>query len=148
MLPFLNKYNLVNPFKRDNENIKVFKNAVKELLSESKDTKSIGYKLSHCDELTEQQKIDDMVAIMVGGAETTSHSLMSCLYFLKKYPENYKRLRKELEDNGFGQEFEKNFTLDKVQDLNFLNSFIKEALRMDSVLSDTFDYMPLDDIEI
>mmetsp|Transcript_1588 Transcript_1588/g.1745 ORF Transcript_1588/g.1745 Transcript_1588/m.1745 type:complete len:209 (-) Transcript_1588:31-657(-) len=87
---------------------------------------------------------------MVGGAETTSHSLMSCIFFLKKYPQCYQKLKKELNENGFikGKQFKDNFNLGKIHELNYLACFIKEALRVDSVLSDTFDYVPLDDIQI
>jgi len=59
---------------------------------------------------------------MIGGSETTSHSLLSCLFFLNKHPETLIRLRKELQDNGFvlGKGLKEKFTIDNIQNLTYL----------------------------
>ena len=150
MLPFLNEYRIVNPYKRDHKNMLKFKEAVRELIKESKDTNSVGYKLAKFDAISEQEGLDDVCGSMVAGAETTAHSLVSCLYFLNKHPKILKKLRDELEENCFvkGEDLKSKFTIDNIQNLTYLTWVIKETLRVDSVVSDTFDYEALEDISI
>lgn len=108
MFTFIKDNALVNPFKRDKKNGDVFKKAISEIVTNSLQ-KRVASKIYDDEICTEQQKIDDICGLMLAGSETTSHSLVSCLYFLNKYPETLKKLRKELSDHGFtkGENFEK-----------------------------------------
>lgn len=76
IFPFLNDYNLVNPFKRNSKNLATFKECLKESLDESKDPNSIWNK--------GMSIVDDLILLMLAGSDTSSHTLTSVLYYLKK----------------------------------------------------------------
>uniref|UniRef100_A0A7S3KQG3 Cytochrome P450 n=1 Tax=Euplotes crassus TaxID=5936 RepID=A0A7S3KQG3_EUPCR len=99
---------------------------------------------------TEEEKLDDLIGIMLAGTETTAHSLVSCLYFLNKYPEALKKLREELKSEGFTKtdDFINQCTVEKFQSCTYLNSVVKETLRRDTAVSETFDYVSSSDIKI
>lgn len=87
---------------------------------------------------------------MVGGTDTTAHSMTSAMYYLKKYPEVLQKLRKEMSDNGFskGANLEEIFTMEKIQSLEYLGYVIKEALRIDSPTIEGFDYQAYEDVVV
>ena len=88
--------------------------------------------------------------MMVAGTETTAHSLVSCLFFLKKYPDTLQKLRKELSEEGFvkGDKFVDSCTIDKLQKCTYLNCCVTENFRIDSVVGDSSEYEPSEDIKI
>jgi len=143
-------YKLVNPYRRDHNNLQVFKRAIKNIVQTSSDTGSVGRKFFDLPELTERQKIDDLVGIMIAGSETTSHTLVSCLYFMSRHPETLQKLREELNREGLskGEAFVENCTLETLQNCTYLSCVVKETLRLDSAVADTFDYEPSRDITI
>jgi len=55
LLPFVNSYGILNPFKRNNENLKHFKKGINQILEESKDKNSVGYKIANYEECTKQE---------------------------------------------------------------------------------------------
>ena len=75
-----------------------------------------------------------MIAFLVGGTESTAHTLTSILYFLKKNPEKYDVLMKELSQYGFKRfnESLESFEKENLHEVNYLNYTIREALRMDA----------------
>mmetsp|Transcript_9307 Transcript_9307/g.8978 ORF Transcript_9307/g.8978 Transcript_9307/m.8978 type:complete len:151 (+) Transcript_9307:560-1012(+) len=68
---------LVNPFKRDIRNKDVFKNAILDIVKNSKEQKT-AYQIFNDPIANEATKLDEVCAILVAGSETTSHSLVSC----------------------------------------------------------------------
>mmetsp|Transcript_24556 Transcript_24556/g.27225 ORF Transcript_24556/g.27225 Transcript_24556/m.27225 type:complete len:290 (+) Transcript_24556:151-1020(+) len=150
MLPFLNDYNLVNPYKSYSKNLQEFKSGVAEMMKESKDPESVNFKLTNYDECSFKENLDDLCLYMFAGTETSAHTLTSFFYFLKKNPEVHKKLLEEFKENGLekGKDFSSNVTLENIQNLNYLNCCVKEVLRIDSPAIDTFNYMALDDIKI
>jgi cytochrome P450 len=96
------KYDLIEPFKRNTKNTKTLIDTLRKFISDSKDKDSIAkIMFESLDYLTEDQIFNDMVAALIGGAETAAHSLVSCLFFLQKYPHVHERLQLELRENGF-----------------------------------------------
>nr|AOQ25839.1 CYP5681A1 protein [Moneuplotes crassus] len=149
MFKFLKRRGLVNPFKRDAKNAAEFKRAILELVKNSKEQKAAHHMFS--DPLSnEVQKLDEVCGVMLAGPETTSHSLVSCLYFLNKNPETLKKLREELNANGFkkGKSFYEICTMEKIQSMTYLTCCVKEAFRCDIVAPRSFSYAALEDIEI
>ncbi|CAI2365091.1 unnamed protein product [Moneuplotes crassus] len=132
----------LNPYKRDKKNLDTFKGAIRSIVSTSKETNSIGNKLYGFSDTTEEEKICDLLVIMVGGSETSSHSLVSCLYFLKKHPETLVKLRKELEKEGLVKDSDlSTWKREKLQDCTYLSCFIKEVMRVDPTVIETFIYV-------
>ena len=87
---------------------------------------------------------------MFAGMETSSHSMTSALYFLHKNPDKLAILLKELEDAGL-KRFEKHndlYTLEKMQELNYLNYVVKEALRLDGPAFDSLNHCTYEDVRI
>ena len=57
ILPFINTYSLIQPYKRNHLNLKSFKSGLNELIRTSKDTNSVRHKISKCDKLSAEQKL-------------------------------------------------------------------------------------------
>eukprot|EP00343_Euplotes_focardii_P012486 CAMPEP_0205833814 /NCGR_PEP_ID=MMETSP0206-20130828/50298_1 /ASSEMBLY_ACC=CAM_ASM_000279 /TAXON_ID=36767 /ORGANISM="Euplotes focardii, Strain TN1" /LENGTH=208 /DNA_ID=CAMNT_0053140523 /DNA_START=553 /DNA_END=1179 /DNA_ORIENTATION=+ len=123
LVPTLAKYNLINPFKRNNRNYKCLKKTIIDIADKSKDTNSVANKLRECEGLTDDEKVDDLILLIMAGHDTTAHSIVSCLYFVSKSPEFYEQLREELESNELRSKatFKDNLNLDSLQDLNYLS---------------------------
>mmetsp|Transcript_28546 Transcript_28546/g.32629 ORF Transcript_28546/g.32629 Transcript_28546/m.32629 type:complete len:422 (+) Transcript_28546:174-1439(+) len=161
ILPFLNDYRLVNPFKRNAVNTTTIVDCLKEAVNTSKDNESVckallgdSEKLSK-DGVTYDEIIDDLIVFMIAGSDTSSHATTSLLYFLKKSdacgnPHIHKKVMAELADHGFlqGADNKHLFTKESIQELNYLNYFIKEGLRYDNPTFDTFGYRTYQDVEI
>lgn len=101
----------------------------------------------------DEEKLHDLLTMMIAGSDTTSHSLVSCLYYLQKYPKVCERLIKELSGQGlYGVEdikvFEEKLDVDVLNQLTYLNNVIKETFRIDTAASDANDYLVKEDIKI
>ena len=147
---YISDYNLVNPFKRDYENMKMFQNGMKELYKQSKDPSSVSSLIMKNKEFQESEKRSDLNAFVFAGAETSSHGIVSTLFFLKKYPKTLQKLRDELKANGIDEAYIRDgkLKLDDLQSLDYLNCCVKESLRFDSPAPDAFPYAPVVDVEI
>mmetsp|Transcript_10787 Transcript_10787/g.9508 ORF Transcript_10787/g.9508 Transcript_10787/m.9508 type:complete len:143 (-) Transcript_10787:503-931(-) len=123
MIPILNKYNLINPYKDYMTNLKSFKSGLAELMRGCKDPETLNYKLSNNSGYSFEENLDDLALAMFAGTETTAHAMTSFFYYLKKNPEVYKKLQKELTDNGFmkGDKFKEHVNLENIQNLSYLN---------------------------
>jgi len=144
------------------KNLQAFRCHLRDIISTSKDTEkvrvslgfncktSVGTKFYTCTDFTEDQRIDDLMGIMAGGTETTAHSLLSCLYYLKKYPNTLQKLKEELHKEGFRKDvdYEKQYTVENIQNCSYLNCIVKETFRRDASVPDTFDYCSIEDTEI
>lgn len=141
-LPFLRNYALIEPFKRDARNWSTIKKRLIEVVGECKDQDSI-----HIKGMT---NIEDIFAFLYAGSATPANAVISCLYFLKKHPHIERRLMKELAEAGITEESDANdpALYDKLQEIDYLNYFIKETLRYDCSVIDTFEYVPSEDVKI
>ncbi|CAI2386469.1 unnamed protein product [Moneuplotes crassus] len=150
MFPILSKYKFINPYKRDYKNLQTFEKAIHHIMTTSKDTSSVGSKFFANKECTDEEKVGDIILILVGGAETTAHAIVSSLYLLQKNPEALQKLKDELTNNGLtrNEDFEKNCTLENIQNCTYLNCVIKETLRRENPASVTFEYKVKQDIQI
>ena len=148
--PFLNQYNLVNPFRRNQRNFMTFRKALLEAIESSKDKNSICQQVFADKTIDKEIIFEDLFGFMFAGTETSSHSMTSALYYLYKNPDKLAILLKELEDAGL-KRFEKHddlYTLDKLQELNYLHYVVKEALRLDGPAFVSLDHYTYDDVTI
>ena len=147
--PSLNKYDLINPFKRNIKNIKIFWEVLKDLMSKCKDKDSIYCQLMADEETTESDAFEDIITFLIGGTETSSHSITSTLYYLYKNPAKKEILIKEFEENGFGKGHSgEKYTIDNIHKMDYLNFVVKESLRMDSPGPEALQYQAVQDVMI
>ncbi|CAI2364476.1 unnamed protein product [Moneuplotes crassus] len=142
--------NIVNPFKRDHENYLTFMEGIKELYRNCKDETSICKQILKNQKLTESEKIFDLNTFIFAGAETSSHGIVSTLFFMKKYPESFEKLRKEIQDAGISKEtlFSEGLTREKIEELDYLTCVVKEGLRIDGPGAESFVYAASQDVEL
>lgn len=82
LLPFLNKYKLVNPFKRNHENNKMLKKNLREAINFSKDENSVLFNLREIMKHDPEQMLDDLLCFALAGVDTSTHSFATVLYQL------------------------------------------------------------------
>jgi cytochrome P450 len=150
LAPFLSKYNLINPFKRDHHNLNQFKAYIKEMISKTDDENSICRRILAKSKIDKNDLVGDFVGFIFAGAETASHCLTVALYHLKKYPEVLEKLMKHLADNGFNkyEDNYNNYTLEKISDLDYLTYVIKESLRIDGPAIQSLSYQCYEDVTV
>ena len=149
-LPFLNTYNLVNPYKRDDDNLKRCRVALEEVLAETKDEKSIYHQIKNIEWYDTETLFAELTAFTVAAFESSAQSTTAILYLLKKNPEKLVKVREELKSLGIekGTDFYKVMTMDKVQELEYMGNVIKETWRMDTPFTETFPYCAYEDIDL
>jgi len=93
----------------------------------------------------------DMIVFYFAGHDTSSHSISSIIFYVRKHPEVYKKCMKDIQNN-FGDidpsDLEKEITPQKLDSLEYLNYVIKETLRYDNPASISLGYKAIDDVTI
>lgn len=148
--PFLSKYNLVNPFRRDHHNLNRFKEYIGGMIDEITDENSICHRIQTKSKIPKYDLIQDFVGFIFAGAETASHCLTVALYYLKKEPRVMEKLMKELDSKGF-KKYEDNielYTLEKIAELDYLTYVIKESLRIDGPAIQSLSYKCYEDVTV
>lgn len=150
LFPFLSHYNLIEPFKRNKTNLDIFHAWLKEIIAASNDKNAIIYQMKSNDQLTPYTIFNDIIGLMMASIETTSHSLTSAMYYLKKYPQTLVTLQEELLDNGYHKYSDNKgmFDRDKILEMEYLNCVVKEALRVDGPATQSLYYHTLEDVTI
>ena len=96
IFPFLSRYNLVNPFKRNRLNKISLKNSLRSFLTRSTDTTSVYMQVNSSGRFNSEDVLLDMLGLLFAGFDTSSYGLSSLLYNLKKYPSAMEKLKSEL----------------------------------------------------
>ena len=150
LIPPLNDYNLCASWKRNNKNFIVFKDSLRKMVANSKDQHSVWAKMSQLNEFTPEEVYYDLVLLMLGGSETSSHLLVTIFYNLKKFPKAAEELKKEFDNNGLkkGDDLKSKISIENIQNLDYLAMTIKEALRVDPPIPTSFYYQAKEDIKI
>jgi len=148
--PFIIEYNLIEPFKTNAKNIRELRGILKEFLKNSKDKESVYNKLINEYGIEEHLALDDIISLLLAGHDTTSHAIVSAVYFLKKYPEISKKLKTSLKDSGFSKDsdFENEGTKEILNNLDYLSFVAKETLRIDPPAFASITYTPSEEISI
>ncbi|CAI2365373.1 unnamed protein product [Moneuplotes crassus] len=150
LLPIISDLNLIDPFKTNQRNFQIYRKALNEMLAQSKDNESIWAQLKNKDDYDQDKIRCDLQMYVFAGAESISHNIVSALYFLKKFPDSYAKLKKELNDHGIhkGADFNKVLTIDKLDELEYLSCVVKEALRFDPPFPQGYFYTAKEDITL
>jgi len=150
IFPPLNDYNLLGQWSRNGKNFTVFKNAVKKMIADSKDQNSVWAKMRELNEFTNDEIFYDLILLILGGSETSSHILTTIFYNLAKSPEVKNKLNEEFAESGLrdNTDLKSKIILDNIQNFDYLALVIKEALRMDPPVPTSFYYCAKEDITI
>lgn len=151
IFPFLNDYNLCQPFTRIMKNVRELERGLKEFLSKTTDETSYYSKVKAMNMFTEKELIADLLILLFAGVDTTAHAAVSNLYFAAKNPECAKKCRQSYEDNGIikkGILQRDMLKIDKLDECDYPEFFIKESFRLDHTAPETVAYKTLDDVEI
>ena len=101
-------------------------------------------------ESTPEEAMNDIMGLLFAGLDTTSHALVSCIYFIKKNPQNYSKLIEEIGKAGITKDMDYSLqeSKDKIHSCDYLNFVVKEVLRIDPPGQFTLNYEVLEDSEI
>ena len=148
-LPFLNSYDLVNPFRRNKKNKKIFLDFFEEIVNSTTDKESVMYQASHLEQYDLEIIIHDLIAVFKASAETSSHTITSALYYLKKNPEVFEKLKAEIESHfkKFPEDADA-YLKHNFLKLDYLNNVVKETLRIDPPILQSLKYRASEDISI
>ena len=142
LFPFLNDYNLVNPYKRIVENMKAGTDKLREFLKTSTDNESYYAQIKGMNKFTEDEIIGDLMILLFAGTDTTSHTAMSLMYYIGKYPHLRQRLKEEYEREGIitkeGLQRSK-LTIQDLEECDYAEYFIKEAFRLNHTISVAYE---------
>ena len=148
--PFLNSYNIGEPYKTNLENINTFWNYIRNFLENTKDENSAFMRLRKLGYLEDRAIFDDLIGFLLAGFETSSRAVTSTMYHAKKYPDKLRKLIDSLEANGIMQyqDNKNTITKEKIQEIDYLNYFVREALRIDGPSISGLPYEAKEDITI
>jgi len=146
LLPFVDKNNLFGLWKRNHVNDIQFKTRLTEIVEKSKDENSLWSQMKALNHYSSEDIFSDLIILLLGGTESTSHSLVSLFFYLAKHPDVKEKLVKELRDMGFHKNEELYHT--KIHDCDYLNYVVKEVFRIDAPVTRGFYYVAKEDINI
>jgi cytochrome P450 len=81
---------------------------------------------------TDKERCADMTALMIGGHETTSHSLSWIMIEVSKHPDVLAKLKKEI---GSIVTNDDNITMSQLSQMTYMDDVIKEGMRLWPVLA-------------
>ena len=137
IFPWLVHYGIGSENKRNNKNSDEFERVIKDVCEKSEDNNSVYKQVLNTGQFDKVQVYKDIMTLLFAGHETTSKSLCSAMYQLKKHPEIEAKLRRELHevllDNGKNTVEDLSLILchEKLDKLEYLTCFVKEVLRHD-----------------
>ena len=133
------------------ENVGAVHNRLKECLKKTKDNESYYAQIRDSNLFTEDEIISDLMLMLFAGTDTTSHTGISMMYYLGKYPETREKLRKNYEKAGIitkdGLQCDK-LSIKNLEECEYAEYFIKETFRLDHTAAETVAYEAVENTEI
>lgn len=150
IFPFMNKYQMCNPYKRNHRNLKVLQAWIQEMIDNTQDELCMVYSLKKMKEIPRDVLLDDIIGYILAGADTSAHSFCSTLYQLKKNPEKLEKLMAEIKEHGFDENSDMTTAIswEKIDQMDYLNNCLKEGMRIDPPGVDSLGYEAIEDVEI
>jgi len=137
LFPLLVHYSIGAENRRNTKNSDEFERVIKDICAKSQDSNSVYNQVLATGEIDKEMVYKDVMTILFAGHETTSRSLCSALFQLKKHPEAEKKLRKEINEsllqNGKYslKDLAKILNTEALDKMDYLTCFVKEVLRHD-----------------
>lgn len=97
---FLSTYKLIEPHKTNVKNYNEIVKTLKEFLAKSTDKKSVYQQLLNSGKLTKEEVFYDTMLLLFAGFDTTSHSIVSTLYYMHKHPACLEKLKTIMKSQG------------------------------------------------
>ena len=150
IFPFLFTKGWLYPNNINEKNWNELRNTVKEFLEKHSDKDSIYSQLINNEGFKPDDIFDDIIGLLHAAHQTSHHTVCSILYFIKKDPQWFEKLRSELNQVGVNEKWDYNtaVTRDVIQDTQSLTLIVKEALRIDPAGSRSLIYTAYEDIQI
>ena len=147
---FLTKYNLVEPYKSNVRNITNLINSLREFVKLSSDKESVYHKIMSLKVIDAETVLKDTAFLLFAGFDTTSKSICSTLYLLKKHPEVLAKLKSSLDSAGILKlNIDDETKLKTIfEECDYLTYVVKESLRIDPAIVSGLLYTALDDVTI
>lgn len=150
LFPVTVDYNLCEPFKTNQKNISELWRVLSTYFKESSDRSSVYHKIIGEHGISEAEAFRDIISLLFAGHDTTAHSFVSAVYFLKKNPSTYTKVKESLEKEGLTKDSD--FNSEEVKELlnncDYLGYVVKETLRMDPPAFSSAPYNAVQDVEI
>ena len=118
-------------------------------LAASNDDQSIYNRLKKESDLTEDEIMNDVTGLLIGGIDSTAHTMTSLIYLLKRHPEQLQKLASLLDEKiptndgsskSFTEQFLKAENIEILKELEFLLNVVKEAQRYDGAAQQSLTY--------
>ena len=87
-----------------------------------------------------EKLVDDLLALLFAGHETSSHTLTSATYFSVKFPEKFEPVKEEL-TGLLKRKSLKEVSLSDLNELESFGYFLKECFRLDPAAPGTLLYL-------
>ncbi|XP_069117513.1 cholesterol 24-hydroxylase-like isoform X2 [Argopecten irradians] len=84
-------------------------------------------KEKHPSEMTDDVLLDNFVTFLIGGQDTSAHTMSFMIFLLGKNPECYKKLQHEIDENVGSVSV---ISLGEIEKLSYLDMVLKETLRL------------------
>ena len=149
LVPFVNHYDLINPFIRIKNNRETFKQILREAIAVITDKQSVLYQMLYVEKLDKEVVVEDLIAFFGAQSEPIPHAVTNAMYNLKKYPGVMRKLKAELEQH-FAQftDINDQYSKDNIMKLDYLNNVVKETIRIDPPAVESLRYKAFEDVKI
>ncbi|CAI2366043.1 unnamed protein product [Moneuplotes crassus] len=151
LLPFINDYNLCQPFRRIMTNVKHMSTKIQEFLQDSQDQESVYAKVKQETVCTDDELLADILCLLFQGIGSTSHVTALLMYYLNKHPQVMDKCKQVYEEHGIttnGVLQTHKLTTGDLENCEYADYVIKEALRLNTSVSKTAAYRTLEDVVI
>ena len=128
-IPSLVNLRIGSRTRRHFKNIETLTTSLKEYTESSSETNII--KNSPEGGIDKETILNNLFLFLLASFDTSAHKLTSAIYFLHAYPETRKKITDEIKKVFNSVE---EITKEKLDSIDYLNYFIQEVMRRDSVL--------------
>lgn len=154
LFPQLVLWDIGRSTRRNTRNSDEICRVLKKFIRESEDKNAVYHEVERLIKIDHDPLFRDTNALLIGGHETISKAYCSVLYFLKKYPQHLKTIREELKEKLFENgkytldDAEKIFVPEKLDELEFMNMFLKETMRYNPAAARSLGYIAMQSFKI
>ena len=154
VFPFLKEYPLFDPIKSIQKNSDTFYEAVRYYCDNCSDKDTVFNQIMALGTIKREDAYYDIGALISAGMDTTSHLISSSLFFIQKF-DKQEKLINQMKESELDVLKKKNLSekelsslYEKINNCDYLNYTIKEALRLDAPSSFGIKYIAKKNIKI
>jgi len=150
VFPFLMAKGWCHPNNINEKNIVEVRSKMKKFLEKLEDKECLYRLLIDEYKYTPDEIFDDLIGLLHAAHQTSHHTVVSTLYFIKKRPDWYKKLEIELREAGVtaDSDLKASITKDVIHDATNLAFIVKEVLRIDPAGAKSLKYKAYEEVEI